>query len=184
MYIEVSSWIRHPSVFLVISYAWCPTQTSVRSHAALGSSISQRCRRSCTPDIGHHVVVSKARQFVGIALTRRHRVFVSDARARTSPPPSPPRMQVAVASAASSVSSMVDVVLREGVRQRESDGFVSATDMCKKFDKEWYAYRRSKVAEEYLSALATDSAFSATEMVVATTGQGTWVSTTEASRYF
>ena len=66
------------------------------------------------------------------------------------------------------------------IRQRESDGYLSATDMCKLFNREFKNYNKSQSTKEYINALSCVVPHGTTELVDIKQGgvpteQGTWV---------
>jgi hypothetical protein len=67
------------------------------------------------------------------------------------------------------------------IRQRETDGYLSATDMCKVFGKLVNDYMRLSHVNEYLEALRCDTGYPVSQLVQIRKGnssnfeQGTWV---------
>ena len=67
-------------------------------------------------------------------------------------------------------------VVVDGIRIRRNDGFFSATDMCKKFNKFWHEYERTKHAELYASAVKNEvQPEHQSDVVESNTVMGTWV---------
>lgn len=99
-----------------------------------------------------------------------------DGRSTSPKSASPPQIQTESTSVvATEMESAVDIVLRDGIRQRSDDGFVCATDMCKKFDKRLDHYRKAIGTKLYIEALAKRYKASEMDLVVSTREQGTWV---------
>jgi KilA-N domain len=77
---------------------------------------------------------------------------------------------------------MQDSIIREWngrtIRQR-TDGYLSATDMCKVCNKQWYEFSRSKFCGEYLDSLESITGNSRNTLVETQVGNseksGTWV---------
>lgn len=67
------------------------------------------------------------------------------------------------------------------VLQRQSDGFINATEMCKACDKRWPDYFRLDAAKAFIDALSSDVQICASQLVESQKGntvkfeQGTWV---------
>ncbi len=66
------------------------------------------------------------------------------------------------------------------IRQRETDGYLSATDMCQIFGKKINHYTANDSTKEYISALSADAGLSVSELIEIRKGgdpqkQGTWV---------
>jgi len=66
------------------------------------------------------------------------------------------------------------------IKQRQSDGYLDATAMCKATGKLFADYRRLKVSQEFVEALSSDMVIPITELVQSVKGgnpesQGTWI---------
>ena len=66
------------------------------------------------------------------------------------------------------------------IRQRSSDGYVNATDMCKAYDRKFNNYRENKSTTAYIEAVVTVAGIPATVLIETKQGglapeQGTWV---------
>jgi len=67
-----------------------------------------------------------------------------------------------------------EFLVRDGIRQRVFDGYVSATDMCKKANKLWGDYHRLKSTKEFLNAFEKRTNIQASSLISSGTA-GTWV---------
>lgn len=68
----------------------------------------------------------------------------------------------------------------EVVTQRQKDGYINATAMCKAAGKQWHDYSRLTTTRPYLDALSSDTGIPLTELIQSIKGgtphlQGTWV---------
>jgi hypothetical protein len=70
------------------------------------------------------------------------------------------------------------------IRQRSSDGYLNATDMCQSTGKRLNDYRRLKSTQEYIVALSSDAGIPASNIIQVVKGvqkgktaqdQGTWI---------
>ncbi|MGV6839265.1 MAG: KilA-N domain-containing protein [Planktomarina sp.] len=66
------------------------------------------------------------------------------------------------------------------VQQRQTDGYISATAMCRAADKQWFDYKRQKTTDPFLDALCAETGIPVSELVKSVRGgdpclQGTWV---------
>ena len=66
------------------------------------------------------------------------------------------------------------------IRQRQTDGYINATNMCTAFNKEFFNYKQNKTTKEYLSALESDLGIPRSKLIEIKKGgisqnQGTWV---------
>lgn len=77
-----------------------------------------------------------------------------------------------------------DMVVRnldgETVRQRQADGYVNATELCKAGGKEWSGYSRTQTAQEFLTELEGSLQICRDQLVQVIGGgpndtRGTWV---------
>lgn len=66
------------------------------------------------------------------------------------------------------------------VQQRQSDGFINATAMCRAAGKQWFDYKRQKTTDPFLDALESETGIPVSGLVKSVRGgephlQGTWV---------
>ena len=63
------------------------------------------------------------------------------------------------------------------IRQRESDGYIHATDMCKVGKKEWSGYIRGKLVKQFINELSSTLQICRVELIITTEGNGggTWI---------
>ena len=67
------------------------------------------------------------------------------------------------------------------IRQRESDGYIHATDMCKVGKNDWYQYVRGKNTKKFIEALKAEPQICGSALITSIKGgndknnQGTWI---------
>lgn len=91
---------------------------------------------------------------------------------------SPKRGVSPTLSSTTTIADAVDVILREGVRQRSTDGYINATDLCKKFSKLWGNYWKSESTKEFIKGLYEHTILSvedAIQISIPGSLEGTWV---------
>jgi hypothetical protein len=63
------------------------------------------------------------------------------------------------------------------IRQRPTDGYICATDMCKVEKKEWSNYKQNGYSKKFINELSSDTLLNVSELITGKGGRygGTWV---------
>jgi hypothetical protein len=69
----------------------------------------------------------------------------------------------------------LDFTEHEGIRRRERDGYICASDICRVGGKLWADYWKTKNTQEYISCLAIALETQKEELVEVSNGKSTWV---------